>query len=298
MTSINKNMIKVAHSPDSDDAFMFFALAEKKIDLDGLEYYFGSSEIENLNQLALKSSSKPTYDVFAISFHAYSYLHDRFQILKSGASMGSRNHGPKLIVNKIGLENFNKNKSLNDLYIAVPGALTSANLCLNIYAAEKKQTINPLYCSFNEVFKLLDEGVVSAALLIHESQLQYEEHGYQLILDLGAWWSDYSGGLNLPLGTNVINRDLNHDLRLKISSQLGASIRYGLENFEITLNYARNFSQNGLNDTKAKTYIDMYVNNSTKELSENDLKSIKLFYSAAQKYNLIEAQGEIPLDII
>jgi 1,4-dihydroxy-6-naphthoate synthase len=298
MTSIDKTTIKVAHSPDSDDAFMFFALAEKKIDLGGLEYYFGSSEIENLNQLALKSSLDPIYDVFAISFHAYIYLHNRFQILKSGASMGSKNHGPKLIVNKTGLESFNKNQSLNDLYIAIPGILTSANLCLGIYAAEKGQIINPLYCSFNEVFKLLEEGVVSAALLIHESQLQYEEHGYQLILDLGAWWSDYSGGLNLPLGTNVINRDLNADLRYKISNQLTASIKYGLENFEMALNYARNFSQNGLDDTKAKKYIDMYVNNSTKELSENDLKSIKLFYSAAQKYNLIEAQAEIPLDII
>jgi 1,4-dihydroxy-6-naphthoate synthase len=298
MVSIDKTMIKVAHSPDSDDAFMFFALAEKKIDLDGLEYYFGSSEIENLNQLALKSSLDPIYDVFAISFHAYSYLHSRFQILKSGASMGSKNHGPKLIVNKIGLESFNNYKSLDDLYIAIPGILTSANLSLGIYAAEKGQIINPLYCSFNEVFKLLEEGVVNAALLIHESQLQYEEHGYQLILDLGEWWSDYSGGLNLPLGTNVINRDLNNDLRYKISNQLTASIKYGLENFEIALNYARSFSQNGLDDAKAKKYIDMYVNNSTKELSENDLKSIKLFYSAAQKYNLIKDQGEIPLDII
>jgi 1,4-dihydroxy-6-naphthoate synthase len=298
MASIDKSTIKIAHSPDSDDAFMFFALAEKKIDLEGLDYYFGSSEIENLNQLALKSSSDPAYDVFAISFHAYSYLHNRFQILKSGASMGSKNHGPKLIVNKIGFENFHKNKSLNDLYIAVPGILTSANLCLNIYAAEKDQTINPLYCSFNEVFKLLDEGVVSAALLIHESQLEYEEHGYQLILDLGAWWSDYSGGLNLPLGTNVINRDLSIKLRSKISNQLGESIRYGLANFHSTLDYARNFSQNNLDDSKAKKYIDMYVNDSTKELSENDIKSIKLFYSTAQKYKLLEDHGEIPLDLI
>lgn len=298
MSSIDKTRIKVAHSPDSDDAFMFYAITEKKIDLDGLEYYFGSSEIENLNQLALNTAKSSVYDVFAVSFHAYAYLYNRFQILKSGASMGSKNHGPKLIASPKGFENFNRTQSISDLYIAIPGIMTSANLCLGIYAKEQQQSINPLYCSFNEVFKLLDEGVVSAALLIHESQLQYESRGYKLVLDLGKWWSDYSGGLNLPLGTNVINRSLNEDLRKKISKQLSESIKYGRENFQSTLNFARTFSQNGLNDQQAKAYIDMYVNESTRELSPNDLESIKLFYNMAQKHNLLDIQGEIPLDLI
>ena len=298
MNNIEKNLIKVAHSPDSDDAFMFYALAEKKIDLAGLDYYFGSSEIENLNKLVLSSTERSPYDVFAVSFHAYAYIYDRYQIIRSGASMGSQKHGPKLIVNTHGLELFNKNKSLSDLYIAIPGAMTSANLCLNIYAKEKQETLSPLYCSFNEVFKLLDEGVVSAGLLIHESQLQFKDKGFHLILELGEWWHQFSGGLNLPLGTNVINRNLSYDLRIKVARQLSESINFGLQNFEETLTYARNFSQNGLNDTDAKRYIDMYVNQSTVSLSEDDIKSIKLFYDTARKHDLIKINSEILLDLI
>jgi len=298
MTAIEKTSIKVAHSPDSDDAFMFYALAEKKIDLEGLDYYFGSSEIENLNKLVLSSTEKAPYDVFAVTFHTYAYIHDRYQIIRSGASMGSLKHGPKLIVNSHGLELFNKNKSLSDLYIAIPGAMTSANLCLNIYAKEKGETISPLYCSFNEVFKLLDEGVVSAGLLIHESQLQFQEKGFHSVLELGEWWHKFSGGLNLPLGTNVITRKLSADLRVKVAKQLSESINFGLKNFEETLTYARNFSQNGLNDDDAKRYIDMYVNQSTVSLSDDDIKSIKLFYDTAKKYELIKVASEISLDLI
>lgn len=298
MTEANKTLIKVAHSPDSDDAFMFYAITEKKIDLGSLDYYFGSSEIENLNQLALTRGLESHYDVIAVSFHAYAYLHKQFQILRAGASLGSPNHGPKVVASKRASNIFSETKSINGFNIAIPGAMTSANLCLNIYTRERGQTINPIYCSFNEVFKLLEDGVVGAALLIHESQLQYEQHGYELILDLGKWWAEYSGGLNLPLGTNVIKRSIAKDIRKQVADQLSNSIKYGKEHFIETSNYARVFSQNGLDDENAKKYLDMYVNESTKELTPDDIRSVKLFYSAAQKHNLIDVQEEIPLDLI
>lgn len=297
MNVFSKPRIKIAHSPDSDDAFMFYAMKENKVGKGNYDYVFGSAEIEALNKMALdKTPKKSTYDVFAISFHAYAYLYKKYQILLSGASMGSKSHGPRLVASEKVYNDYQESKSLEGMKIAIPGELTSANLVLQIIAKENKFEFVPEYCSFNQVFELLDEGIVSAALLIHESQLKFADKGYKELINLGSWWAEYSEGLNMPLGTNVIRRDLEQNIKEDVATELRDSINYAVKHFDESLRYARAFSDNGLDDKKAKEYIDMYVNDSTIKLSDNDLKSINLLFKAAIKHELLKVNEEIVID--
>ena len=293
-----KTKIKVAHSPDSDDAFMFYAIAKNKIDLGTYEFEITSDEIQKLNQQALEGSSEQ--DIFAVSFHAYAYLADKYQILRPGASMGGENYGPRVVVrddfikNDDGINKFD----LSGLRIAVPGELTSAYLCLQLYQKEKSvETFEPVFCSFDEVFDLLQSGKVDAALLIHESQLKYKEEKLSLLVDLGKWWYE-SNKLQMPLGCNVIRRSLGEKAVKEISDILQRSIVYGLENFEETLEYARSFSNNGLSDEKAKEYINMYVNESTVSLSDDDIKSISLMLEKAYNSKLLNLDSKMSIDPI
>lgn len=280
--------LKIAHSPDSDDAFMFYAIKEGKIDLKGYSFDFYSDEIDILNNDALNNEFK--YDIFAVSFHAFAYLKDKFQILQSGASMGGKDYGPKLVYRHCEkLRNSDAaihtpNKVLswiastlsrnNVIKIAIPGKLTSAFLVLKEWLKEQSIEAEFLFCSYEEVFDLLEQGKVDASLLIHEAQLRYKELGYDLIVDLGIWWYEKTQGLNMPLGCNVIRKDLGQKTINDIEELLKESIEWGLENFEEVLDYSRKFADNKLNDEKAKKYIEMYVNDSTVQLTENDNKSI------------------------
>ena len=266
MTTQTKT-IKIAHSPDSDDAFMFYAIKEKKIDLKGYEFEISSDEIDILNNEALTEEFK--YDIFAVSFHACAFLKEKFQILKSGASMGGKDYGPKLV----------RRKEVDHdgvMTIAVPGKLTSAYLVLKEWLKENNIEAEFLFCSYEDVFPLLDSGKVDASLLIHEAQLRYQELGYELITDLGIWWYEKTNGLNMPLGCNVIRKDLGKETINELEALLKESIEWGLANFEEVLDYSRKFADNKLNDEKAKKYIEMYVSDSTVELSSDDLKSIEL----------------------
>ena len=189
MSVFSKPKIKIAHSPDSDDAFMFYAMKENKVGKGNYDYVFGSAEIEALNKMAMtRNPNQSSYDVFAISFHAYAYLFKKYQILLSGASMGSATHGPRLVASEKVYKDYQDTKSLLGMKIAIPGELTSANLILQIIAKENEYSFVPEFCSFNEVFELLDEGIVSAALLIHESQLKFADKGYKELINLGSWW--------------------------------------------------------------------------------------------------------------
>lgn len=290
MQTSNK-LIKVAHSPDSDDAFMFYAIAHKKIDLKGYDFSIDSEEIAKLNEYALDISSGKTAamdaDIFAVSFHAYAYIAKQYQILRSGASMGGEDYGPRIVAKQSFEEIFKNNGKLR---IAIPGKLTSAYLVWKIYCSEvlkiDSSQIEEYFCSFNEVFDLLETKEVNASLLIHESQLKYEENQCQLLLDLGAWWFKRTSGLSMPLGCNVINRSLGEKAIAEISKILQESIAYGLENFEETLEYARSYAKNDLDDKRAKKYISMYVNDKTRSLKDEDLKSIGLMYKAALENDL------------
>jgi 1,4-dihydroxy-6-naphthoate synthase len=297
LNSQEPKLIKVAHSPDSDDAFMFYALAEKKIDTKGLEFKIESAEIEKLNQVALREQ---LYDLTAISFHAYAYLSDKYQILRSGASMGGKNYGPRLISKKNDFD-IPLWKAKQKLKIAVPGKLTSAYLCMQIYLQEYKQDFEPIFCHFDEVFDLLNVGAVDLSLLIHESQLSFQEQEFRLGLDLGRWWYEkhkdkFGKDLFMPLGCNAISRGLSLGLRSKVSALLKDSIRYALNNFDEALAYARDYSKHRLSDEAAKKYIEMYVNSSAVELSDNDLKSLEIMLNEARELGLVTNAPRIVID--
>lgn len=302
MVASTAQKIKIAHSPDSDDAFMFYAIAEKKIDLAGFDFEISSAEIQKLNDQALEaksSNSKPEFDIFAVSFHAYAYLSDRYQILRSGSSMGGQNYGPRIVTNNksLNLKNIEGKKDLGGLKVAIPGKLTSAYLCLQLYQAGLNSTndFEPYFCSFDEVFDLLGQGKVDASLLIHESQLKYKDLNLDLLVDLGAWWHQETG-FSMPLGCNVIDRSLGQETVSKVAKVLKESIEYGLKNFDDTLAYARRFSNNGLDDKRAVEYIGMYVNEQTRSLSDDDIKSIKLMLDSGKERNLISNNQEIIVD--
>jgi 1,4-dihydroxy-6-naphthoate synthase len=284
---MSKKIIKIAHSPDSDDAFMFYAIKHKKIELGEFEFEFSSEEIAILNQKAIDND--PDLDVLAVSFHALAHILDSYSYLNSGASMAGSDYGPRLISKKP----IDLTKSSNDLKIAIPGKYTSAYLVLRLYEALKGSWIpgykinleqienstdsfKAVFCSYDEVFGLIDSGEVSAGLVIHEAQLRFKDLGYHLVVDLGQWWFQKTQGLKMPLGTNAIKNSLGQETINKIDNLLKQSILWGLDNLNEVLTYSRNFSQNQLDDKSAKQYIDMYVNDSTIELSNNDKKSIEI----------------------
>jgi 1,4-dihydroxy-6-naphthoate synthase len=290
--SPHNDTIRVAHSPDSDDAFMFYAIKFGKIDLRGFKFAITSDEIQILNQIALDSmvrSSKleaRSPDIIAVSFHAYHYIKDKFKILRAGASMAGKDYGPRLVSKETNLLEARSSK-LEGLRIAIPGEYTSAFLVLQAWLKETLELrtssfelskIEYQFCSYNEVFPLLESNQVDASLLIHESQLKYQEHDYKLIVDLGKWWYE-KYQLQMPLGCNVINRDLGEKVIAQIDSIVQESIKWGLNHFEEVLEYSRKFAQNDLDDEAAKKYIEMYVNQSTVALTEDDLRSIDILLS-------------------
>lgn len=241
---------------------MFYAIKEHKINLHGFEFEFASAEIEALNQDLLQNQD--TYDICAASFHTAFLVKERYQILSSGASMAGSDYGPRIIY-----------KDQNNGRIAIPGEFTSANLVWREFARVNDIKYKPIYCSYDEVFDLLATNQVEMSLLIHESQLKYQDYGYKLLVDLGAWWYQQHNGLQLPLGANLIRQSLGKTVINQLEQLLHESIKWGHENLAETLAYSRIFANNGLDDTQANKYIEMYVNDSTLKLTNDDLESIK-----------------------
>jgi 1,4-dihydroxy-6-naphthoate synthase len=246
--------IHVAHSPDSDDAFMFYALATHKIDTGDRNYIHLLNDIETLNRKALEGE----YEVSAISFHAYAYMADKYALLSCGASMGN-NYGP-IVVSKGPL----RPEQLAGKVVAVPGLLTTAFLALRLCVPEVKY---------------------EAGLLIHEGQLTYRELGLHKVVDLGEWWLEKCG-LPLPLGGNVIKRSLGPRLMEQVSNDIRKSIQYGLDHREEAIDYAIQFSR-GLDLQKADRFIGMYVNELTLDYGEEGRKAVRLLLSEAHKQNII-----------
>jgi 1,4-dihydroxy-6-naphthoate synthase len=239
--------IHVAHSPDSDDAFMFYALAAGKIDTDGITYVHELQDIESLNQRALRGE----LEVTAVSIHAYAYLADRYALLPHGASMGDR-YGPRLVAR----ERFTR-ADVRGRRIAIPGPLTTAYLALKLYEPD----FEPVPTPFDQIEDAVLDGRVDLGLLIHEGQLTYADRGLHLVADMGEWWFE-STGLPLPLGGNVVRKDLGPELVAKISRHLRASIAYGLDHRAKALDHAMQYAR-GLDRGKADTFVGMYVNDWT-----------------------------------
>ena len=266
-----KKDIHVAHSPDSDDAFMFYALATRKIDTGDLRYRHTLSDIETLNRKAMKGE----YEVSAVSFHAYAYMADKYALLSCGASMG-KNYGPIVVSSKPATA-----KNLAKMTVAIPGTLTTAFLALKLFEPEIQYKVVP----FDRILGEVQKEKVDAGLLIHEGQLTYREMGLHKVLDLGEWWLKETD-LPLPLGGNVIRRDLGKRMMERVSQDIRKSIQYGLEHREEAMAYALQFSR-GLDTHRVDRFIGMYVNDLTLDYGTEGKKAVKKLLSEAYKKKII-----------
>ena len=271
---MKKKDIHVAHSPDSDDAFMFYALATKKIDTGDLNYIHLLNDIETLNRKALKGE----FEVSAISFHAYAYLAGQYALLSSGASMG-RNYGPIVISGKR-----MQAKSLAGKIVAIPGTLTTAFLALRLFEPEVNYHVVP----FDKILDEVQKGKYDAGLLIHEGQLTYREMGLHKVIDLGEWWLERTK-LPLPLGGNIIKRDLGPKLMERISKDIKKSIQYGLDHREEAMDYAIQFAR-GMDPQRIDRFIGMYVNDLTLDYGAEGRKAVRRLLQEAYKKKIIPTQ--------
>jgi 1,4-dihydroxy-6-naphthoate synthase len=265
-------LIRVAHSPDSDDAFMFYALAKGLIDTGELRFEHVLSDIETLNRKAFEG----TYEVTAVSIHAFSHLDDTYALLGSGASMGD-GYGPVLVAREPVDE-----ARLRSMTVAIPGRLTSAALALKMWNPALQTVIYP----FDEIMPAVRSGGVDAGVVIHEGQLTWEEEGFSKIVDLGVWWAGETGGLPLPLGGNLIRRDLGAEMCERVAAFLKASIEYSLANREQALDYALDYGR-GLDRGKADRFVGMYVNELTVDYGERGRTAVKTFLERAHAERLI-----------
>ncbi len=266
--------IRIAHSPDSDDAFMFYALAEGKIDTGDLRYVHELADIESLNRRALRGE----LEVSAVSIHAYAYLARTYALLGSGASMGD-GYGPRLVGRRA--PPGAPRDGLRGLRVAIPGTLTTAYLALKLYQPDVAELVVP----FDRIEDAVLDGRADLGLLIHEGQLTYADRGLHLWADLGAWWRGETG-LPLPLGGNVVRRDLGPDLMRRIAAHLRASILYGLEHRAPALDHARRFNR-GLSDERTDTFVGMYVNRWTVDYGPEGRRAVQLLLDRAHAAGLI-----------
>ena len=272
--------IRVAHSPDSDDAFMFYALAAGKLDTGDLEYVHELSDIESLNQRALHAE----LEVTAVSIHAYAYLWRTYALLSSGSSMGD-GYGPRL-VSKARCP-ADPRSSLKGRRVAVPGKLTTAYLALQLF----QPNCTAVQVRFDEVEDAVHRGDVDVGLLIHEGQLTYGDAGLHLWADLGAWWLEETG-LPLPLGGNAVRRDLGREVTEQIARDLRASIVYGLEHRAPALAHAKQFNR-GIGDERTDTFVGMYVNQWTVDYGERGGQAVQLLLDRAHKAKLIPERVQV-----
>jgi 1,4-dihydroxy-6-naphthoate synthase len=269
--------ITVAHSPDSDDAFMHYGLASGKVPTDGIEFGHLLADIETLNRAAFEGK----YEVSAVSFHAYAHLTDKYILLPHGSSMGD-DYGPIVVAREDGPS------SLKGVTVAIPGTLTTAFLALRIYDPSVETVVMP----FDEIQDAVREGRVAAGLLIHEGQLTYQDEGLKKIVDLGEWWADRTGGLPLPLGGNVIRRDLGPPMIETVSRLLHESIAYALNHRQEALDYALQFGR-GLDRAKADRFVGMYVNELTLEYGERGREAVQRLFDEAWEKRLVPKKIDV-----
>jgi 1,4-dihydroxy-6-naphthoate synthase len=263
--------IRIAHSPDSDDAFMFYGLATGKVPSLGYELEHVLSDIETLNRAAFDGR----YEITAVSFHAYAHLTDKYILLPHGASMGDR-YGPVVVARKDGPS------SLKGVRVAIPGELTTAFLSLRLFDPDVEYVVMP----FDQIQDKVHSGAVQAGLLIHEGQLTYAEEGLKKIVDLGEWWADRTGGLPLPLGGNVIKRDLGATHINALSRLLHDSIAFGLNHRDEAVQYSMQFGR-GLDRARTDRFVGMYVNELTLDYGERGRQAVKRLLGDAEAAGLI-----------
>jgi 1,4-dihydroxy-6-naphthoate synthase len=274
---MEKREITLGHSPDPDDAFMFYALADKKIDTAGLTFKHVIQDIETLNRRAMNAE----LDVTAVSIHAYAYVLDQYALLTSGASMGD-NYGP-LVVSRTPM-------SLGDLAratIAVPGLMTTAYLALRLCVGDTKTVVVP----FDKIMDSVERGDVDAGLLIHEGQLTYAARGLHNVVDLGEWWMSETG-LPLPLGGNAIKKSLGPELIERVSRLLRESIEYGLANREVAVRHSMKYGR-GMEESLTDKFVGMYVNDYTIDYGDSGREAVRLLLERGYDAGIIPRTVEL-----
>jgi 1,4-dihydroxy-6-naphthoate synthase len=275
-----QRIIRVAHSPESDDAFMFYALSEGKIDTGDLRYEHELSDIESLNRRALNGE----LEVTAVSIHAYAYLHRTYALLNSGSSMGD-GYGPRLVSRSPRPQD--PQAAIRGRRVGVPGKLTTAYLALKLYQPDCEEVVIP----FDQIESAVERGDVEVGLLIHEGQLTYVDSGFHLWQDLGEWWLADTG-LPLPLGGNVVRRDLGDDTIEQIARDLKASIVYALEHRAPALDHAKQFNR-GIGDERTDTFVGMYVNQWTVDYGPRGRQAVQAMLDRAWEAELIPERVEV-----
>lgn len=291
--------LRVGHSPDADDAFMFYALAKKKIPMRGFEVEHVVEDIESLNQRALRGE----LEVTAVSCHAYAYLADRYAVMRSGASVGDA-YGPILVRRTAYGEKQKENTVLRTPYsvpgtpsavqkIAVPGKLTTACLTLQLYGKLENRSPDALlrtpyemiFMPFDKVLDAVISGEVDLGLVIHEGQITYGEHGLEKVLDLGAWWHEKTR-LPLPLGVDIIRRDLGEDVMRSFAGLFKASIEYALSHRQEALEYALEFGR-GISEDLNDRFVGMYVNDRTVDIGKDGEAGFRTLFERAYSNGII-----------
>ena len=280
ITDTERTTITLAHSPDSDDAFMFYGLATNKLDTGGLTFKHLLKDIQTLNEEATVG----TYDVTAISFHAYAYVADKYALLPHGASIGD-NYGPIVVSREPAMP-----EDIPNLKIAIPGKLTSAFLALRLFNADFKYEVVP----FDKIIDAVLDGVCDAGLLIHEGQLFYQRKGLHKVLDLGEWWHQRHG-LPLPMGGNAIKRELGPQLTKEVSNLLRESIRYSLSHREDALQYALQFARD-MDPALADRFVGMWVNELTLDYTDRGREAVRLLLEEGFEKGVIP--NRVPVDFV
>jgi 1,4-dihydroxy-6-naphthoate synthase len=286
MSASGTRVFTLGHSPDPDDAFMFYAMAEHKIDLRGYQFEHRLEDIQTLNERALRGE----LDISAISIHAYAYVSGRYALLSCGASMGD-GYGPLLVATDPSAP---EGGSPNELYdwlrgrlVAVPGKMTSAYLALQLFLGEFEHVVVP----FDQIFDTVKCGRAAAGLIIHEGQLTYAGAGFNRLLDLGAWWKEKSS-LPLPLGGNVVRKDLRPEVRRDLSQIIRESINYGLAHHEAAVRHSLPYARD-MDAVLAGQFIGMYVHDFTRDYGEIGRAAIREFLRSGSERGFVPATGEL-----
>ncbi|HST20925.1 MAG TPA: MqnA/MqnD/SBP family protein [Blastocatellia bacterium] len=274
---MDKREITLGHSPDPDDAFMFYALATDKIETEGLSFRHIIEDIETLNRRAMQAE----LDVTAISIHAYAYVLDQYALMTSGASMGD-NYGP-LVISR-------EQMTIDDVRrttIAVPGKMTTAYLTLRLCLGDVETVVIP----FDQIMDAVERGDVAAGLLIHEGQLTYSARGFNKVIDLGEWWMNETG-LPLPLGGNAIKKSLGPELISKVSRLLRESIEYGLADRQTAVRHSMKYGR-GMEEQLTDKFVGMYVNDYTIDYGERGREAVRLLLERAHAAGIIPRPVEL-----
>ncbi len=281
LTAVSTREISIAHSPDSDDAFMFYGLATNKVQVPGLRFTHTLCDIQTLNQRAMSKDGDGVYDVTAVSFHAYPYIQDHYALMTCGGSVGE-GYGPMIVAPRAYPLSEIKRKT-----IAIPGELTTAYLALKLFAPGIETEVVP----FDQIIPSVLQGKYEAGLIIHEGQLTYDQSGLHRIVDLGKWWQKVTG-LPLPLGGNAIRRSLGPELISRVSTALRDSIQYALDHREQALAYAMQFARD-LDPQMADRFVGMYVNDRTLDYGPDGKEAIRRLLDMGYHAGIISVEPRV-----